>query len=175
MSPSSERPNADQPRPMTWLAPSGSTAAPTPPTMRARTALTRPARPAMIPITIAPVLIPPLTSPRSADFTSFVTMFHLLFFSLLGQVAFDQPSEVGHGFAARPQLLQRRGLEEPYGVALTFEELDEDSLGQRVGAEDGYGGAMLLVMVSHVPVSSLPHRGFLRSLSCLNRRGPGLR
>jgi hypothetical protein len=67
------------------------------------------------------------------------------------------------------------GLEEPYGVALSFEELDEDSLGQRVGAEDGYGGAMLLVMVSHVPVSSLPHRGFLRSLSCPNRRGPGLR
>jgi hypothetical protein len=44
------------------------------------------------------------------------------------------------------------GLEEPYGVALSFEELGEDPLGQRVGAEDGYcGGAMLLVMVSHVP------------------------
>ena len=42
------------------------------------------------------------------------------------------------------------GLEEPYGVALYFEELGEDPLGQRVGDEDGYGGAMLLVMVSHV-------------------------
>jgi hypothetical protein len=38
------------------------------------------------------------------------------------------------------------GLEEPYGVALTFEELDEDSLGQRVGAEDGYGGCGLVVL-----------------------------
>src|SRR5215203_2933235 len=87
MSPSSERPNADQPRPMTCLAPSGSTGAPTPPTMRARTALTRPARPAMIPITIAPVLIPPLALPRSADFTSFVAMIHLPFFSLLGHTS----------------------------------------------------------------------------------------
>ena len=41
----------------------------------------------MIPSTIAPVLIPPLALPRSADFTSFVAMIHLLFFSLLGQVA----------------------------------------------------------------------------------------
>ena len=30
MSPSSERPNADQPRPMSWLAPSGSNVRPNP-------------------------------------------------------------------------------------------------------------------------------------------------
>src|SRR5215217_203626 len=118
MSPSSERPNADQPRPMSWLAPSGSTAAPRPPTMRARTALTRPARPAMIPITIAPVLIPPLTSPRSAAFTSFVAMIHLLFFSLLGQVAFDQPSEIGHGLLAATLLITEQPVDELRSLVL---------------------------------------------------------
>jgi hypothetical protein len=45
----------------------------------------------MIPSTIAPVLIPPVASPRSADFNCFVAMIHILFFRLLGQVAVDQP------------------------------------------------------------------------------------
>src|SRR5687768_11544708 len=118
MSPSSEMTNADQPRPMSWLAPSGSTAAPRPPTMRARTALTRPARPAMIPITIAPVLIPPLASPRSTAFTCFVAMIHLFFFSLLREVAFDQPSEVGHGLLAVALLITEQPVEKPPGLIL---------------------------------------------------------
>ena len=37
----------------------------------------------MIPITIAPVLIPPLALPRSADFTSFVAMIQFISFTSL--------------------------------------------------------------------------------------------
>src|SRR3712207_9334555 len=43
-----------------------------------------------------------------------------------------------------------RNLAELRGVALVFEEHRQDVLGQGAGAEDGYCGGMLLVMVSHL-------------------------
>jgi hypothetical protein len=66
-------------------------------------------------------------------------MIRLHFFSLLLQVALDQPSEVGRGLLLVHNYSSGGGLEEPYGVAFSFEELGEDPLGQRVSAEDGYG------------------------------------
>jgi hypothetical protein len=45
-------------------------------------------------------------------------MIHLLFFSLLGQVAFDQPSEVGHGLLAVALLITKQPVENLPGLVL---------------------------------------------------------
>jgi hypothetical protein len=45
-------------------------------------------------------------------------MIHLLFFSLLGQVAFDQPSEVGHGLLAVTLLITEQPVDELRSLAL---------------------------------------------------------